>query len=111
MVALHATATCLAYPSLYEGFGLPLVKSLKVGTPIITSDVSSMPEIVGKSAILVDPTSVDQIAKALEKILHSQKLRNQLSLEGIAQSIKFSWTKTATQTLQVYNQVTDLSKN
>lgn len=105
MVALHATATCLAYPSLYEGFGLPLVKSLKVGTPIITSDVSSMPEIVGNSAILVDPTSVDQIAKALEKILHSQKLRNQLSLEGVTQSNKFSWSKTAAQTLNVYNSI------
>lgn len=105
MVALHATATCLAYPSLYEGFGLPLVKSLKVGTPIITSDVSSMPEIVGKSAILIDPTSVDQIAKALEKILHSQKLRNRLSLEGVTQSNKFSWSKTASQTLNVYNSI------
>jgi glycosyltransferase involved in cell wall biosynthesis len=105
MVALHATAICLAYPSLYEGFGLPLVKSLKVGTPIITSNISSMPEIVGNSAILVDPTSVDQISKALEKILHSQKLRSQLSIEGIAQSRKFSWTKTATQTIDVYNSI------
>ncbi len=109
MVALHASATCLAYPSLYEGFGLPLVKSLKVGTPIITSNVSSMPEIVGNSAILVDPTSVDQIAKALEKILHSQKLRTQLGQEGITQSLKFSWTKTATQTLEVYNKIINCS--
>lgn len=105
MVALHASATCLAYVSLYEGFGLPLVKSLQVGTPIITSNISSMPEIVQKSAILVDPTSVDQIAKALEKILHSQKLRAQLSLEGINQSQQFSWTKTAIQTLKVYNSI------
>ncbi len=110
MVALHASAICLAYPSLYEGFGLPLVKSLKVGTPIITSDVSSMPEIVNKSAILVDPTSVTQITNALEKILHSQKLRQKLRQEGIVQSQKFTWTKTATQTLKVYNQVINLSK-
>ena len=111
MVALHASAACLAYPSLYEGFGLPLVKSLKVGTPIITSNISSMPEIVKDSAILVDPTSIDQIAKALEKILHSQKLRHELSLKGIIQSNKFSWTKTATQTLKVYNLVINPSKN
>lgn len=102
MVALHASAICLAYPSLYEGFGLPLVKSLKVGTPIITSNVSSMPEIVGSSAILIDPTSVAQIAKALEKILHSQKLRQKLSQDGIIQSKKFSWTNTAIQTLKIY---------
>lgn len=111
MVALHASAICLAYPSLYEGFGLPLVKSLKVGTPIITSNISSMPEIVEKSAILVDPTSTVDIFKSLEQILHSQKLRQKLSQEGILQAKKFSWIQTATQTLKVYNQVTDLSKN
>jgi len=105
MVALHASATCLAYVSLYEGFGLPLVKSLKVGTPIITSNLSSMPEIVGNSAILVDPNSIDEIAKALEKILHSEKLRTQLSQEGIKQSKQFSWSKTATQTLKIYNSI------
>jgi len=105
MVALHATAICLAYPSLYEGFGLPLVKSLKVGTPIITSNLSSMPEIVDNNAILIDPTSINQITHALEKILHSQKLRLKLSQEGILQAKKFSWTNTATQTLKIYNQI------
>ena len=110
MVALHASAICLAYPSLYEGFGLPLVKSLKVGTPIITSNVSSMPEIVNNSGILVDPNSTSQITNALEKILHSQKLRQKLSQEGIVQSQKFSWAKTATKTLQIYNQIINLPK-
>ena len=105
MVALHASAICLAYPSLYEGFGLPLVKSLKVGTPIITSNVSSMPEIVQNKALLINPTSTDQIFKAIEQILHSQKLRYKLSQEGIVLSKKYSWTQTATQTLKVYNQV------
>ena len=105
MVALHASAICLAYPSLYEGFGLPLVKSLKVGTPIITSNVSSMPEIVQNCAILIEPTSTAQITNALEKILHSQKLRSKLSQEGIVLSKKYSWTQTATQTLKVYNQI------
>jgi len=106
MVALHASALCLAYPSLYEGFGLPLVKSLKVGTPIITSNLSSMPEIVENCAILVDPTSTSQITRALEKMLHSQKLRQKLSQKGIVQSKKFSWTKTATKTLQIYKLIT-----
>ena len=105
MVALHASATCLAYPSLYEGFGLPLVKSLKVGIPIITSNTSSMPEIVQNCAILIDPSSTSNITNALEKILHSQKLRQRLSQDGIIQSQKFTWTKTATQTLKVYNSI------
>lgn len=111
MVALHASAICLAYPSLYEGFGLPLVKSLKVGTPIITSDISSMPEIVQNSAILVNPTSTDQIFKALEQILHSQKLRSKLSQEGVILSQKYSWNQTAAQTLKVYNQIINSPKN
>lgn len=106
MVALHASAICLAYPSLYEGFGLPIVKSLKVGTPVITSNISSLPEIANDSAILVDPTSVIQIQRAIEKIVHSQKLRQKLAQKGIEQSQKFSWLKTAKQTLQIYNLIT-----
>jgi glycosyltransferase involved in cell wall biosynthesis len=102
MVALHASAICLVYPSLYEGFGLPVVKSLQVGTPVITSDVSSMPEIVNDSAILINPTSINDIEKAIEKIVHSNSLRQQLRLKGIKQSQQFSWIKTAQQTLSIY---------
>jgi len=102
MVALHASAICLAYPSLYEGFGLPVVKSLQVGTPVITSNISSLPEITENSAILVDPNSTEDIKKAIEKIVNSNKLRQQLSQKGIKQAQKFSWIKTATQTLSVY---------
>lgn len=103
MVALHASALCLAYPSLYEGFGLPIIKSIKVGTPVITNNNSSLKEIASDCAILVDPTSINQITKAIEKIINSPKLRHQLSQKGIEASKKFSWTKTAQQTLQVYN--------
>ncbi|MFA5750333.1 MAG: glycosyltransferase family 1 protein [Candidatus Shapirobacteria bacterium] len=105
MVALHASALCLVYPSLYEGFGLPIVKSLKVGTPVITSNVSSLPEIAKDSAILVNPTSVEDIEKAIAKIVRSNQLRQQLKEAGIKQSQKFSWTKTANQTLSVYKQI------
>lgn len=103
MVSLHASALCLIYPSLYEGFGLPIIKSIKVGTPVITSNNSSLKEIASDCAILVDPTSNEQIEKAIEKIVNSPKLRHQLSQKGIEVSKKFSWTKTAQQTLQVYN--------
>ncbi|MDD4937815.1 MAG: glycosyltransferase family 1 protein [Candidatus Shapirobacteria bacterium] len=102
MVALHASAICLAYPSLYEGFGLPLVKSLKVGVPIITSNTSSLAEITQGSAILINPTSINEITKAIEKIIKSPKLRQNLIQKGIKISQQFSWTKTATQTLSVY---------
>lgn len=102
MVSLHAGAICLAYPSLYEGFGLPIVKSFSVGVPVITSNNSSLKEIAADGAILVDPVSADQISQAIEKIVLSPKLRHQLSLSGIKIAQKFSWTKTARQTLETY---------
>lgn len=105
MVALHASALCLCYPSLYEGFGLPIIKSMKVGTPVITSKVSSLPEIADSAAILVNPTNVSEIALALEKIIKSSTLRRQLIAKGIRQSHQFSWVKTAQQTLQVYHKL------
>jgi len=102
MVALHASAFCLAYPSLYEGFGLPLVKSLKVGTPIITSNISSMPEVGGNAAIYIDPTSVPDLTKAITKIVKSSTLRKKLIDNGLIQAKKFDWLKTAQQTLSIY---------
>lgn len=106
MVALHASAVCLAYISLYEGFGLPLVKSLKVATPIITSNVSSMPEVAGKAALYVDPNSVKDIASAIEKIIKSSSLRQRLIQKEIIQAKKFDWLITAQQTLLVYKSLT-----
>jgi glycosyltransferase involved in cell wall biosynthesis len=103
MVALHASAICLAYPSLYEGFGLPLVKSLKVGVPIITSNVSSMPEVAGPAAIYINPESTEDLAKAIEKIAKSTVIRDKLKTQGLVQAKKFDWAITATQTLSVYN--------
>lgn len=105
MVALHASAICLVYPSLYEGFGLPLVKSLKVGTPIITSNVSSMPEVADKSAIFVNPNSTPDLTKAITKIIKSTTLRNKLREKGLIQAKKFDWVKTAKETLLVYKSI------
>ena len=102
MVALHASAICLAYPSLYEGFGLPLVKSLKVGTPIITSNISSMPEVSGKAALYVNPNSTEDLIKAITKIVKSPTVRKKLIENGLIQAKKFDWLKTAQQTLSIY---------
>lgn len=105
MVGLHASAICLAYPSLYEGFGLPIIKSLKVGVPVITSNNSSLIEISQGAAVLVDPTSTKDIAKAIEKIVHSKKTRQQLSHKGLEIAKKFSWQTAAKETLQIYNSI------
>ena len=102
MVALHASALCLAYPSLYEGFGLPIVKSMKVGTPVIASNTSSLPEVTGPAAILVDPNNVNDITKALENIIKSPNLRRNLANKGQKQASKFSWSLAAKNTLNVY---------
>lgn len=103
MVALHASALCLAYPSLYEGFGLPILKSMKVGVPVITSNTSSMPEISGNAALIVNPTSTIELAKALEKIIRYPSVRKSLSQKSLVQSRQFSWEKTAQQTLTLYH--------
>ena len=108
MVALHASALALAYPSTYEGFGLPIIKSLKVGVPVICSNTSSMPEIVGDVGLLVNPNSVDEIAHAICKISRYPSLRKKLIQKGLVQAQKFSWDQTAKQTLLVYNQVNNL---
>jgi len=104
-VALHASAICLCYPSLYEGFGLPVIKSFKVGTPVITSNISSLPEVAGNAAILVNPTSIDEISAAIDKIVNNQLIRRRLISKGFVQSQKFSWLITAKETLAIYEKL------
>lgn len=105
LVALHGSALCLAYPSTYEGFGLPILKSMKVGTPVITSNVSSLAEVAGNAAILVNPTSTTEITKAITRVITSPSLRRTLINRGYRQAAKFSWKTTARQTLEVYKKV------
>jgi len=104
MVPLHTAATALVYPSLYEGFGLPILKAMAIGTPVITGNTSSLPEVAGNAAILVNPRSTNSIASAIKKITNS-KTRQSLIKKGLIQASKFSWTKTAKQTLQIYKKV------
>jgi glycosyltransferase involved in cell wall biosynthesis len=102
LVALHASALCLAYPSTYEGFGLPIIKSMKVGTPVITSNLSSLAEVAGNAAILVNPTSTKELTEAITNIVTKPSLRRTLVNRGYRQSAKFSWTKAAQETLKIY---------
>lgn len=102
MVSLHAAAIFLAYPSLYEGFGLPLVKSMALGVPVLSSNNSSLAEITQDSGILVNASSVKSIYQAIDKLLSNNKIRQQLSHKSLLQSQKFSWDIAAKQTLDVY---------
>ena len=91
-------------PSLYEGFGLPLVEAMSVGVPVVTSNISSMPEIVGNAAELVDPYNVNSIKQGILKILTDSNLRSYLTNAGIQKSKNFSWEKAAKKTLNVFEE-------
>ncbi len=98
-------AEVLAFPSFYEGFGFPIVEAFSCGTPVVTSNVSSCPEIAQDAALTVDPYSPEEISQALLKIIEDQNLREQLKQKGLRRAGQFSFLTTARQTLQVYQEV------
>ena len=102
--ALLAGAEGLVYPSLYEGFGLQVLEAMAAGTPVLTSNVSALPEVAGDAAVLVDPTDVDAIANGMEKLLRDDDLRKDLRERGRARAERFSWEETARRTVQVLHQ-------
>jgi glycosyltransferase involved in cell wall biosynthesis len=103
--AVYSLADTFAYPSLYEGFGLPVLEAMACGTPVITSNISSMPEVMGGAGILIDPNSVDELAKALFRVLTDQSLRATLATAGLARAKLFSWERAAIETLAVYTRI------
>ena len=103
--ALYRGASAFAYPSLYEGFGLPVVEAMARGVPTVASTTSSVPEVSGDAALGVDPRSVTQIFDAIRRILTDDELAERLAEAGRAQAERFSWDRTATGTLQVYREV------
>jgi glycosyltransferase involved in cell wall biosynthesis len=93
--SLYRGAEALVFASLYEGFGLPILEAMACGTPVVTANTTAMPEVAGDAALLVDPTSVEQIGKAMEQIVSDISLRQQLREKGLAQAAKFSWGATS----------------
>ena len=98
--ALYRGAQALIYPSLYEGFGLPPVEAMACGTPVITSNTTSLPEAVGDAALTFDPLDVDQLASAIERVVSDTAVRTELRQRGLAQAARFKWTTTAAQLMQ-----------
>ncbi len=98
----YNAASVFAYPSLYEGFGLPPLEALACGTPVVTANTSSVPEAVGDAALLVDPRDSAALADALAAALTDRVLRDRLRQAGLAQARRFSWRQMAEQTLAVY---------
>ena len=93
------------FPSLYEGFGIPLLEAMECGTPILCSNTSSFPEVAGDSAIYFDPNSIDSISNSILKLLQDQGLRQILLNNALTQKLKFSWEKTIKKTLSVYKEL------
>jgi glycosyltransferase involved in cell wall biosynthesis len=101
----YSGADVVAYPSLFEGFGLPVIEAMACGTPVVTSNVTSLPEIAGDAAELVNPKSVEDIARGLYNVLSNCALREQMRERGYLRATNFSWHATARKTLDVYQTV------
>jgi glycosyltransferase involved in cell wall biosynthesis len=98
-------AAVFIYPSLFEGFGFPVAEALKCGTPVITSNNSSLSEIVGNSAILINPENPEEIVLALRELLLDRKLKDRLKVAGLNQVKKFNWVEAAKETLEIFQKV------
>jgi glycosyltransferase involved in cell wall biosynthesis len=105
IAALYSMATVFAYPSLWEGFGLPVLEAMACGAPVLTSNVSSLPEVAGDAAVLVPPTDVDALAAWLGRLLDDEAFRADLSARGRRRAAQFSWERCARETLAVYEAV------
>lgn len=103
--ALLENCYIFIYPSVYEGFGLPVLEAITLGVPTITSNVSSMPEVVEDSAIKINPLDVNDIIKAIDLLSQDDQLRENLSKKGKTQSMKYSWDITAKETVSLYNNI------
>lgn len=99
--SLYRGAEALVFPSLYEGFGLPLLEAMACGIPVMTANSTALPEVAGGAALLVDPTSIEQIAQAMERIVSDTSLRQRLRNNGIVRAAQFSWTKTVSRVREV----------
>lgn len=106
----YNAATLFVYPSLYEGFGLPVLEAMACGTPVIAANTSSLPEVVGDAGMLVDPRSVRSLASTMLMVARDGDLRQQLGLRGRERAREFSWTRTAELTVEVYRQALHESK-
>jgi glycosyltransferase involved in cell wall biosynthesis len=100
--ALYSAALITAVPSLYEGFGIPVLESMACGTPVLTSNVSSLPEVAGDAALTVDPTDLDAIIAGLNRLMDDQTLRADFIARGMAHARNFTWDRSAQQLREIY---------
>jgi glycosyltransferase involved in cell wall biosynthesis len=102
LLHLYNAAEMLAHPAFYEGFGLPPLEAMACGTPVIVSNVASLPEVVGDAGLLIDPHDVDELTVALWRVLNEEQLRREMQEKGLRQAELFSWERAARETLDIY---------
>jgi glycosyltransferase involved in cell wall biosynthesis len=102
LAGLYQMALVMAYPSLFEGFGYPVLEAMQLGTPVLTSNVSSLPEAGGSAAVLIEPEQVDDIASGLEKIINDETMREDMTRKGLAHASQFTAERMARETLSIY---------
>lgn len=105
LCALYTSAEALLFPSLYEGFGLPVLEAMACGCPVVCSNLTSLPEVAGDAALLCDPRDVRAFGEAMRRVTHDVDLRRDRRARGLENAAKFSWTKTARQTIDVYREI------
>ncbi|MDQ3702685.1 MAG: glycosyltransferase family 4 protein, partial [Chloroflexota bacterium] len=104
VAALYRGALALVYPSLWEGFGLPVLEAMAAGAPVIAADRASIPEVAGSAAILIDPEDPDALAGAMARVADDAILRAELRRRGHARALEFSWERAARETLDVFEE-------
>jgi glycosyltransferase involved in cell wall biosynthesis len=107
LITLYSMADVFAFPSFFEGFGLPPLEAMACGTPVITSNSSSLPEVVGDAALLIDPHNASELAQAMIRLLEDERLREELRQKGYARAQLFTWPKSASKMLSVYQRLYD----
>lgn len=105
IIRYYKNAICFVFPSVYEGFGFPLLEAIQCGCPVLCSDASAFPEVAGDAALYFDPYDLDSMKNSVEKIINDPQLRNELVKRGNKQLKKFSWKNTARKTLKIYEKV------
>jgi glycosyltransferase involved in cell wall biosynthesis len=105
VAALYSLAEVFVWPSLYEGFGLPVVEAMACGVPVVTSNSSSLPEVAGNAALFVDPLSTEAIADAVLRVIEDAPLRGELIAKGFVRASELTWRRTASSTLLVYERL------
>jgi glycosyltransferase involved in cell wall biosynthesis len=105
LAALYRLASLFVFPSLYEGFGLPPLEAMASGTPVVTSNVSSLPEVAGDAAVLVDPYDVSSIVEGMRRVLSDSALANELRRKGLIRARDFSWERSVARTHEIYQLV------